>query len=410
MTELTIAPTKHQLTAINTARKMLATKTGGRNSIMILSGFAGTGKTVSLNFIAKELGHIVILAPTGRAALRVNTATGLDASTIHRWLYKPIENPNTGEMDFIRKDMSEITKPESGLLVIDEASMIDNYIWEDLNEVTREMGCDVLLVGDPFQLPPVRDSSWSVFGSEFEFDYRVQLTEIMRQALDNPIIKASMMVRKGDWVEAIGMLPSVQDDELVSKAVSVVDKGGVVICFSNKTRHLLNAKIRAAKGVTGELQPGESLLIRKNNYQVGIFNGELVKFEGWKYQTEAEYNVYDPWKKLEIPTRFGRTSLLNTDCIMAHSQLEGKMDEFSLTPLEKRSKLYVRTKDPFIHANYGYALTCHSAQGSEFDEVLVVLEDSLSFKKIESLRWLYTALTRSKKHVSISYKPDLDNL
>lgn len=402
-----IQPTKQQQIGIDTARKMLATRKN-RSQIMVLTGYGGTGKSTLLKFIAKELGHIITMAPTGKAALRITEATGLDSTTIHRWLYKPIEDTKTGEISFLRKNTDEITRPDSGLIVIDEASMVDSTIWEDIYNAANELQSDILLVGDPFQLPPVRDDKFSVLDDTFQCDYKVKLTEIHRQALESPIIRASMKMRKGDWVESLRELESVDDENLISECIKVVQSGGFVICHTNKTRHYLNNAIRAAMGIVGEVQKGEPLLILKNNYQVGVFNGEIVKFEGWQYQTENEHHVKDQYKGIDAETKFGRSSMQNMDVTLAHAEIEGRLDGFSLSALEKRAKLYIRSKDPFIHANFGYVQTCHKAQGSEADHVLVVLEDSLDFRRTDALRWGYTAQTRGKQSVKVSFRPALE--
>jgi exodeoxyribonuclease V alpha subunit len=90
----------------------------------IITGYAGTGKTTMLKAIASMYGNPVILAPTGKAALRVQEATGITALTMHRWLYHPKENENTGEIDFRLKDLAMIECTENGLVIVDEASMV----------------------------------------------------------------------------------------------------------------------------------------------------------------------------------------------------------------------------------------------------------------------------------------------
>jgi ATP-dependent exoDNAse (exonuclease V) alpha subunit len=171
----------------------------------ILTGFAGTGKTTMLKAIASRFGAPTVLAPTGKAALRVQEATGLTAGTIHKWLYRPSENQKTGDVEFKLKDCKQVERPYNGLVIVDEASMVGRDLWEHLWDMCQLLDLKILLVGDPFQLPPVEMKKTDKDGNDLDSfsplldvrtEYRAHLSEVTRQALDNPILRASMLIRE----------------------------------------------------------------------------------------------------------------------------------------------------------------------------------------------------------------------
>ncbi len=379
-------------------------------AIAVLAGYAGTGKTTMLRQIAETYGVPRIIAPTGKAAARVKEATGMGASTIHRWLYKYVHDDKTGEGHFDLKVPDEMGA-ESKLLVLEEASMVSRDVWNDIEETARMLGIKVLCVGDPFQLPPVDEDSADFclldpeLGLASEY---VLLDEVVRQALDSPVIRASMLVRSGDMVGAMGVLPRIPPAQAVDTAARISASGGAVICHKNETRFALNELIRKIRGFEGTLQAGEPVMIIKNSYKLFVYNGEIYPLTAWVDVTEAKHRVYDKWKKIHEETRFGMATFQYDEtteftAALAEEEIFGRMKVSGLAIERKADQWF--TGSPFVHANLGYALTAHKSQGSEWNDVLVVLEPTIRFwgdGRNNALRWAYTAITRAKKNCTLA--------
>ena len=399
----------------------------GIPTVAVWRGFAGTGKSSCLKVLSERIGPPVLLAPTGKAALRMTEVTGIPASTIHRWMYKATEDKHTGEVRFDLKPLAEIEKPETRLIVVDEASMVSEPIWEELRITAGRLRCNLLLVGDPFQLPPVDPEAkvpFCILDDSFRTELRADMTEIVRQALDNPIIAASMAIRHGDIDKARSLLPQPTQAEALKLSLELNTSGdGVVICHRNVTRHATNSYIRTClKRSKKGIDPGEPLLILKNNYEVGVFNGEVLPFGGWDEQSN-EIEVFDKYKQTTIKTAFGVTRFNGVKAVLAHERIYGRADTvgygalafvgcklFNVGSGRSRKKLSThfdkmrQPKIPFLDANFGYCLTGHRSQGSEWNNVLVVIEPSIRLSTEEGLRWTYTAITRARKQCYLYWK------
>lgn len=393
--------------------KRIANSRLGRPAIGVLAGPAGTGKSSMIKFISQELGHIVLIAPTGKAALRITELSGLPAQTIHRYMYKPNSDVLTGEVNFTLKPIEEIECPRSKLIIIDEASMVGLDIWEGIYEVCSKIGCNILAVGDPFQLPPVQDKigeNFSLLSPEFNYDERVLLTEILRQSLDSPIIRISMEIRNGDPYKALMQFPKewrIFDKDLYSKMDEVLNDKGVIICHTNKTRHLINKKIRTKRGLGNEVQQGEPLLVLKNNYQVEMYNGEITALDRWEFLDQRDYDLYDYWSKERAKSRFGRAKVGGRTVALTVNEIFGNMEKFNTAAIDKVAKHSCGTGIPVLHCNFGYCLSCHKSQGSEFPKVLAVIEPTVNLGSTDGRRFIYTLITRSKEACYLSWNPDL---
>jgi exodeoxyribonuclease V len=378
-----------------------------RSGVMQFTGFAGTGKTTTMQAVAKRMGGLIVLAPTGKAATRVTEATGLEASTIHRYLYKRKEDPNTGEVTWILRLASEVKRPSSGLLVIDEASMVDEALWNDIYEMASMLHINVLVVGDPAQLSPVtkvKDAPFfSLVHPRFKADRSVTLTEIIRQAADNPIIKSSMLLRQGNWMDALMMTRQVPSSKVLQEAFEVVQAGGVILCHQNATRHYFNREIRKHLGYGNQVMSGEPLLITKNSYDINRFNGESVTFPGWEYLGVMEQKIYDSYNKETYYSKFGRAQIEGKLVSLAEQEIFGNLDKCSSGIIAKTAKRLNSKEVSHLHTNFAYCLTVHKFQGSESPRVFVVLEPSVNLEHEEGRRFAYTAWTRSSSELSYTY-------
>ncbi len=394
----------------------------GDSSYGILSGYAGTGKTTMLKVVAEEFGIPAIMTPTGKASLRVAEATSLPAMTIHRWLYRATENPKTGDLMFSKKPIDEIQLPENGLVVIDEASMVGEQLWMDVWGLCSALGLKVLLVGDRFQLPPVRreGGEWTSFSTltNLKTPHRTDLTEVCRQALDSPIIRASMLIRQSDFdaIDAVSSLPQVHRGELVDRFLSM-DESRALIAHKNETRRALNLEVRSRLGYKeGVLEAGEPLLVLFNNYQVDRFNGEVVDFDEWHIDPGTPQAVRDRWKNLAALLTFGLASDEGQTVMLSQEEVFGQTGGLPEHTISRSAKDYAvgqlgynRKEAPsHLNANLGYCLTCHKAQGSEWRDVLVCIEGSVGLRTggvygFDGRRWLYTAITRARQNVVLSF-------
>lgn len=415
-----------------------------------LSGPAGTGKTTTLKAILQavkgERKETTLVTPTGRAAVRAREVTG-QGGTIHGWLYRPVEGPG-GRVTFQRAPIDALWETRPDLLVVDEASMVNRPVWNDLYSVCQVLRVPILLVGDGFQLPPVdltpNALPFSLFSESFKVNGSVELTEVFRQALDSPVLRVATDVRLSTWAQAIHAVRT-QLPRLTAGVPGAArwlqdsQRDSVVICHKNATRLALNRKLRAAlRGISETALPeeGEPLLVRKNQWDVGVCNGEIVPLRyfdpsaptgvptdlrapsdapwpppekpqtGWGAPPPMPANVYGDGPTVTMQQ--GPRALLlhrvkmNGLPAFIHQQtiLDGQDGEL---PHHLSNNVFNKHGAPFVRCQLGYALSCHSAQGSEWQDVILMIESSLSvMPENERTRWIYTALTRAKENVYVS--------
>jgi ATP-dependent exoDNAse (exonuclease V) alpha subunit len=340
----------------------------GEPPIFRLFGYAGTGKTTLARQIADDIdGDVVFGAFTGKAALVLRRKGCRGAATVHSLIYRPRETESESPT-FVLNRESAVAKAE--LVIIDECSMIDEELGRDL----LSFGTKVLVLGDPAQLPPVKGGG---FFTDAEPD--VMLTEVHRQAADNPIIRMSMAVREGGRLlhGSYGESCVIRRDAVGAGAVLRADQ---VLVGTNRTRRSYNARIRGLRGFDAPLpMVDEKLVCLRNEKAKGLLNGGLWTVESLRAMRKGLVcmNVVaedgDPRKpvKIEVLKEF-----FGAEAEIPHSLRRGT-DEF----------------------DYGYALTVHKAQGSQWDDV-VLFNESFAFRE-HAGRWLYTGLTRAAKRITV---------
>lgn len=388
-----------------------------------MSGYAGTGKTTIVDLIIGKLGlaeqSVTIACPTNNAAdvltrKLIKNGSGIIADTIHSLIYTPkitkvYETPveRKARLDRNAKLPPDEQIPEPRpkqkisfkmkdymktggikLIIIDEASMLDGKMYEDL----KSLGIKILFIGDIGQLPPVTKGKKNVFilGKP-----DVLLSQVVRQAEDNPIIQMSIAMReknypkpgfygKNNEIRVIKQSDFNKDREFMAAALTQADQ---IICGKNATRHMLNDSVRYLRGFKDQRpQPGDKLICLKNSKDVAVDGYRLVN--GMLVTVTDEYASDESAQLLEILPQ-GAT---NPGPVDASSMPFYDRDNFT-------SYLYDIKEEVF---DYGYAITCHKAQGAEWDNVLVIAEN---FDNDTFHQWLYTAVTRAGQRL-ILVMPD----
>lgn len=356
-----------------------------------LGGYAGTGKTTLIAVLRQELYKIEkdlmvgFASYTGKAARVLNNKlkeqntlfSDDSVGTIHSLIYSPIVNEKEEIIGWQTKE--EI---EPNLIIIDEASMVDETIWHHL----LSYKVPIIAVGDHGQLPPIK-GNFNLMQKP-----QLKLEEIHRQAKKNPIIGLSIearekgMILPGKYSSMVRKYSSddIDGQESLTEMLSDYNNETLILCGYNNTRRKLNNFIRSAKGFeTPNPESGDRVICLRNNHKKRIFNGML----GTILRIEKKDKS---WYLAEI-------AMDGED-----ENYEGliSVDQFnSDTPMnftEKRSQ--VMEGDLF---DFGYALTVHKAQGSQAKKVILFEE---RFKQMDDdnwRRWLYTAVTRAEEELYI---------
>jgi exodeoxyribonuclease V len=353
----------------------------GDRQLFRLFGYAGTGKTTLARHIAAGVdGDVLFAAYTGKAAQVLRSRGARNASTIHSLIYRPrgeeaIENEKTGETTvaptFALNRQSPVSRAK--LVIIDECSMVDEALGRDL----LSFGTPVLVLGDPGQLPPV---SGGGFFTDHAPDFLLQ--QVHRQARDNPIIDLAQTVREGGEL----MLGAYGDTAKVI-AKGAVDSDTVldadqVLVGTNRTRRRYNQRLRELKGFDSILPAsGDKLVCLRNDTAKGLLNGSL-------WQVTSAPRTVKPSISLLIRSEDEGVSRTSAKIKLLKAVFEEPDAEITW---QQR-----RRHDEF---DFGYALTVHKAQGSQWDNV-VLFDESHAFREHRT-RWLYTAITRAAVRLTI---------
>ncbi len=391
------------------------------DQVFVLTGYAGTGKTFLIDYVVRETLHLkageeaVFVSPTGKAAANL-VKNGTVAGTVHSLIYMrdgdEFDVDENGEiiaqreLRFIKREKID---EKIRLIIIDEASMVNETVLNDL----LSFGVKCLFSGDSAQLPPVSGSCPLLGNADYS------LTEIVRQAADNPIIQVATLAREGkripygnygDRVCVVG-----RNALSIAERKRLFLKADQIICGRNKTRNALNAEIRGYKGIAeAEWLPvdGEKLICTLNDWEkpldseekfhlvngiIGIGREITPSFDDLAtmeftadFMEESIVVPFDTgvFEKGEYAHFYGERAITLTDGTVVHE-----------SNFEVLRKLRAVKDEPICRFEFAYAVTCHKAQGSEFDFV-IVFDESWAFGQ-EKNRWLYTAITRAKEKLLI---------
>ena len=353
----------------------------GRPQLFRLFGYAGTGKTTLARYFAENIdGQVQFAAFTGKAAQVLRSKGAVNARTIHSLIYRPkgeesVSDEVTGKTSmsptFSLNRQSPISKAK--LVIIDECSMVDEQLGRDL----LSFGTPVLVLGDPAQLPPI---SGGGFFTEAEPDFL--LTEIHRQARDNPILRLALDVREGrEFMRGdYGTAQVIGKEEVTQDLVLKADQ---VLVGTNRTRRRYNKRLRELKGFTADYpQAGDKLVCLRNDPAKGLLNGSL-----WKVMTASRETVKPGINLLVSPEE--------DDPDRGVSKIKLLKSVFE----DPDAEIPWQQKKRFDDFDYGYALTVHKAQGSQWNDI-VLFDESFAFKETRQ-RWLYTAITRAAETITL---------
>ncbi len=370
----------------------------------VLAGYAGTGKTTLLKHtVCETLGLVpeesaAFVTPTGKAAT-VLIRSGIAATTLHKLIYQSIAEEQEIEVNGKKITVEKLNfkRRESidksiKLIVLDEASMVSDEVLYDLTE----FGVKLLLCGDNAQLPPVEGFNGFMTAPDYT------LKTIVRQQSGNPVIKLSEMARENKYIpfgkygDSVSVISKrIFQGEIRKRSLMRADQ---IICGINKTRVQINDEIRSLLGFSELPQSGDKLICTQNNWETFIdtqmrFNmvngiiGEAFK-PFYDFKTGVGFMMFKP----DFLEDFCAEAIPFDIGIFTDGYYRYKRGDYFEKFDDKGEPCGAFTLNRF---EYGYCISCHKAQGSEFDNV-VVFDESYAFKEDKS-RWLYTAITRAKK-------------
>lgn len=367
-----------------------------------ISGPAGSGKTSVVFSIIQNLGlpmdHVAFVAFVGKAALALRLS-GVNGRTVHSLIYrlemKPKRDSNgnqiikSGELQYEKVFVKvEELDPKIELIVVDEGGMIAKDMGMDL----LSYRIPLLVLGDKHQLPPV-------FGASiFLNNPDVTLTEIMRQHKDSSIIYLSQLAMHGIDIPYgsynNGECRVIRKCDLTDEDLTNSD---LVICGTNKMRDTINWYMRKNiyKIDHNSLTIGDKLVCRKNYWDV-MLNDDISLVNGMVgYVTGVNRNTHNPKSLIEIDFRPDFSKEEQFYKLPVNHR-------YTFADYETRQGMFTRSKEDDYIFEFGYCLTCHLSQGSQYDNVLIYVEN-LGSNSLYQRQWLYTAITRAKKGLTLVF-------
>lgn len=362
-----------------------------RKQFITVGGYAGTGKTTLISVIRRHLGKqrkhlkVAFVSYTGKAAVvlkthvrKANPECSRDfIGTIHSLIYSPITNDREEITGWEKKEVIDCD-----LIVVDEASMVDKGIWEDL----LSFGIPIIAVGDHGQLPPI-----SGFFNLMEKP-EITLEEIHRQAKGNPIILLSVaarttgIIRAGKYGRGVRKYQrqDPEGEEELEKMLRSYDRDTLILCGLNATRVKVNGFIRNSLAMDPvRPQTHDRVICLRNNHSKEIFNGMLGTIQSIERRG-------DVWYAAKI--------MMDAEEILYKGLIS--VSQFNNPTSMNFTDRRAITKDGDLF-DFGYALTVHKAQGSQAKKVVLFEE---RFSKMDDdtwSRWLYTGVTRAEEELYI---------
>ena len=425
--------------------------------ILVVNGYAGTGKTSVLAAVVAGLGSLevpcVLLAPTGRSAKVLSSYCGRPASTIHHHIYRQKSFGADGSGLFSLAP----NKAKGTLFVVDEVSLIgingetafgSGNLLADLVQFVRSgVECRLILVGDAAQLPPVGLEESPALSPDYMAGFGgvsfATLTSVVRQAADSGILRNATHLRQMlDSMDgpvdlsSLGLNLALDDvkriggGELLEALSDAYDHFGsdevAVLCRSNRRAVRYNAGIRSQVLYREErLCRGDRLMVVKNNYRDDvegtdyIANGDMAELVRIRHFEERyglnfadatlrfpDYGGQEIESKVMLDTLDSESPSLTRE--QSQALWEGVSADYAHLSTKKKRYDAVRS-DPFFSAlqlKYAQAITCHKSQGGQWECVFIDNPFWQDFLVPDDVKWLYTALTRAVKQVYLVNFPE----
>ena len=371
----------------------------------VISGYAGTGKSTLVKFIVAALPNInpdedvIYTSFTGKATQVLQKKGNKNVSTLHKLLFESIPKPDG---TFFRKPVEFIPYK---IVIVDECSMVPKELLQRLIKYNVHIIC----LGDPGQLPPINKNE-----DNHLLDHpHIFLDEIMRQEAESEIINLTMDIRAGKPLTRYQgkEVQVLNKDELTTGMLLWADQ---IICAKNETRIALNNQMRDLLGRSGGPQDGDKVICLKNNWDIYSVNDNPLVNGTIGYLKDSFSTYINLPRQITSDGQPKRLDILTANFISDTEEDYGilNMDKQLITTgvpgldwktsykMGRNWRFQDKIPDQFP---YGYAITCHKSQGSEWDNVLVI-EEGFPFEKEEHKQWLYTAATRAAKKLVIIKK------
>lgn len=365
----------------------------------VIGGYAGTGKSTLVKFIISALAQdginplkdVCYCAFTGKATLVLQKKGNVNTSTLHKLLYQSIPKESGG---YIHRPVP-VGDIDYKIIIVDEVSMAP----KTLMDLLFRHPAYVICLGDPFQLPPIDKNE----DNHLLDKPHIFLDEVMRQAQESGIIRLSMAIRERKSIDEYISTPDLivrPQRELNTGMLTWADQ---VIVGTNITRFNINKQMRELSNFGPNPQEGDKVICLKNYWEIcdseanALVNGTI----GYLRNSFETFNQIPYWisKDIkEIPIIGGNIET-ESGTIIENIQMDKEIFISGNSTLDWKTsyRLGKSEKTRYLlpqEFTYGYAITCHKSQGSEWDKVTVI-EESFPFVKEEHARWLYTACTRA---------------
>ena len=476
---INLALSEDQKKCLNAFEEFLS----GAQKIFLLKGYAGSGKTTLLkgivSYLKDEEKKFALMAPTGRAAKVIREKTSAEAYTIHKsiYSYEDLVEVEDGESFFYYYKIRNNEDIKGTIFIVDEASMVSDifsegeffrfgsgHLLSDLITYSRVQhpvaNTKIIFVGDPCQLPPVTDSKSRAFDKEYLHDkfkveaLEVEMKEVMRHGGDSGILSAATKIRQSitsGYFNSFNLKPNEKDiielayDELLNTWDSKPSTK-VIVAYKNKTCLDMNIQIRERRFGNGQLpiRKSDIIILGANNYSKGVFNGEFgvvnevdqvpvsrtIALKGKSPVTLVWRTVELVFPDAETVQKVVKGKMLENflwgDNVLRPEEMQALYVDFvirhpKLKPKSEEFKEAIRQDEFFncLKLKYGYAVTCHKAQGGEWESVFTIWDhdnrgsfDYLSDTQVRKgkdnemfYRWAYTAVTRAAKTLYVLNPP-----
>jgi len=429
------------------------------SEVFILQGYAGTGKTTLVKAIIGILGGMdrpfVLMASTGRAARVLSLKTGNPASTIHSTIYKidKLKSVIGEESRKIAFSLRNNSDNKDTVYFIDESSMIadrvesnpdlifdDGRFLQHIFSYTAKR--KIIFIGDTAQLPPVNCSASAALDQGYlieKYGMKTEsfcLTEVMRQVAESGIISNATRLRTqlgSPLLPPPALEVSLRKDLIVTsniwdsiKRYSATLKRdsyskAIMLTFSNGAVHYLNSQVRKNifMGDAPSLQKEELLMVIHNNSAFEYFNGQHIRLKSINGNTKSigpvelvKATVEDPETSERREVWLILNLLYRKEPSLTTDEENSLMKDFAIRMKKEGIKqgtddyISCLVHDPWLNGlrvKFGYAVTCHKAQGGEWPDVYLNLEPALENISREAMyRWLYTAITRTSERLIVT--------